>query len=52
MCCLFLSQNFSEDVVMHHSDVEDVKARGNDLVEVQPQLTPQIGRTTGKIVWC
>ena len=34
---------------MHHSDVEDVKDRGEDLVEVQPQLSSQIGRTTGKI---
>ena len=37
---------------MHHSDVEDVKDRGEDLVEVQPQLSSQIGRTTGKTTSC
>lgn len=41
-------QTFHQDVVAHASDVENVKANGEELIGTQPAVKPNVQRTTGK----
>ncbi|XP_041483740.1 microtubule-actin cross-linking factor 1-like isoform X4 [Lytechinus variegatus] len=44
------AETFHQDVVAHASDVENVKANGEELIGTQPAVKQNVQRTTGDIV--